>query len=157
MTAPSFPITTITPASIQQNLTSDKLDTLGLTTLALSTRWANTTPAASDYDGTALTLAIAALHAPWRGILEFAFSPVSSTLASDLAKTDTTLTVQAGDGDKFPSPSGGSMPLVLTNAGGTAMEIVDCTARGGTRSRSAAPRITRPRKHSRWATKSRCA
>jgi hypothetical protein len=40
MTAPSFPITTITPASIQQNLTSDGLDTLGLTTLALSTRWA---------------------------------------------------------------------------------------------------------------------
>jgi hypothetical protein len=131
MTAPSFPITTITPASIQQNLTSDKLDTLGLTTLALSTRWADTTPTADDYDGTALTLAIGALRAPWRGILEFAFSPVSSTLAADLAKTDTTLTVQAGDGDKFPSPSGGSIALVLTNAGGTAMEIVECTARSG--------------------------
>ncbi len=131
MTAPSFPITTITPASIQQTLTSDKLDTLGLTTLALSTRWADTTPVAGDYDGTALTLAIGALRAPWRGILDFAFSPVSSTLAADLAKTDTTLTVQAGDGDKFPSPSVGSMPLVLTNAGGTAMEIVDCTARNG--------------------------
>ena len=132
MTAPSFPITTITPASIQQNLTSDGLDTLGLTMLALSTRWADTTPAASDYDGTAVTLAIGALRAPWRGILEFAFSPVSSTLAADLSTTDTTLTVQAGDGNKFPSPSGsGSIALVLTNAGGTTMEIVDFTVRNG--------------------------
>ena len=131
MSAPTFPITTITPASVQQNLTSDGLDTLGLTTLALSTRWADSTPAASDYDAAALTLDIAALRAPYRGILEFAFSPMSSTLAADLAKTDTTLTVQAGDGDNFPSPSGGSILLTLTDASGTKMEVVDCTARSG--------------------------
>ena len=49
-----------------------------------------------------------------------------------MSTTDTTLTVQAGDGNKFPSPSGsGSIALVLTNAGGTTMEIVDCTVRNG--------------------------
>ena len=42
--------------------------------------------------------------------------------------------VRAGDGNKFPSPSGsGSIALVLTNAGGTTMEIVDFTVRNGDR------------------------
>jgi hypothetical protein len=124
-------ITTITPADVQQNLQSDGLDTLGLTTLALSTRWADATPAVTDYDATNLTLNIAALHAPYRGTLEFAFSPATSTLASGLTNSDTTLSVSAGDGNNFPSPSGGSILLTLTDVAGTKLEVVECTSRSG--------------------------
>lgn len=124
-------ITTITPSDVQQDLQNNGLDTLGLTTLALSTRWADTTPASSDYDSAALTLNIASLHAPFRGIRDFAFSPASSKLASNLSDTDTTLTVQAGDGDNFPNPSGGSILLTLEDSAGTKMEIVECSSRSG--------------------------
>jgi hypothetical protein len=124
-------ITTITPSDVQQDLQNNGLDALGLTTLALSTRWADTTPASSDYDSTALTLDIASLHAPFRGVRDFAFSPVSSKLASSLSDTDTTFTVQSGDGDNFPSPSGGSILLTLEDASGTKMEVVECSARSG--------------------------
>jgi hypothetical protein len=124
-------ITTITPAEIQQNLTSDGLDTLGLTTLALSNRWDDNTPAAADYDSTNLTLKIGNLHAPFRGILEFGFSPVSSTLAADLSDSATTLSVAAGGGNKFPSPTGGSILLTLASAKAPQLEVVECTARNG--------------------------
>lgn len=128
---PSTNITTLTPADIQQQLQSDGLDTLGLTTLALSTRWDDATPSVADYDTSDLTLSVGALHAPFRGILEYAFSPVDSTLAADLAKDATALTVQTGDGDAFPSPTGGSMLLTLTSAAGDKAEVVECTARSG--------------------------
>jgi hypothetical protein len=124
-------ITTITPSDVQQDLQNNGLDTLGLTTLALSTRWADTTPASSDYDSAALTLDIASLHAPFRGIRDFAFSPVSSKLASNLTDTDTTLTVQSGEGDNFPNPSGGSILLTLEDSAGTKMEVVECSSRTG--------------------------
>ena len=128
---PSVTITTITPSDIRQDLQSNGLDTLGLTTVALSTRWADATPAGTDYDPAALTLSIGALHAPYRGVLEFALSPVSSTLAADLSVSDTTLTVAAGDGDTFPSPAGGDIALTLADVAGTKQEIVSCSARSG--------------------------
>jgi hypothetical protein len=124
-------ITTITPSDVQQGLQSNGLDTLGLTSVALSTRWADTTPAGTDYDQVALTLTIGALHAPFRGILDYAFSPTASTLAADLDAGQTTLTVAAGDGANFPSPTGGDILLTLQAAGGTTMEIVSCSARTG--------------------------
>lgn len=122
-------ITTITPADVQQDLQSNGLDTLGLTSVALSTRWADTTPANTDYDSAALILTIGALRAPYRGILDFAFSPASSTLAADIAATDLSLTVAPGDGARFPSPSGGDILLTVQDVAGTAMEVVSCTAR----------------------------
>jgi|GEM_PF-1194377 len=126
-----IPITTLTPAAVQQNLQSDGLDTLGLTTLSLSPLWGDTTPAGGDYDATNLALNISVLHAPFRGIREFAFSPAATTLAGNISDSDTTLTVATGDGNKFPSPSGGSVLLTLSNASGSKMEIVECTARTG--------------------------
>jgi hypothetical protein len=132
MSSPTFTITTITANDAQQALQSNGLDTLGLTTLALSTRWADTTPAAgTDYSSTDLTLNIGMLHAPYRGILEFAFSPVTTTLAADLAASVTTLTVKIGDGDNFPSPTGGSVLLTLTSSSTGNIEVVECTARSG--------------------------
>ena len=127
----SLTITTITPADAQQNLQSNGLDTLGLASLALSTRWADATPACTDYDPAGLTLCIGSLHAPYRGILDYAFSPVSTTLAVGITPTDTSLTVTLGSGTHFPSPSGGDMLLTLQNAAGTTMEVVSCTARSG--------------------------
>jgi hypothetical protein len=129
MSSPAFNITTITANDAQQALQSDGLDTLGLTTLALSTRWADATPAGSDYDETALTLDIASLHAPYRGILEFAFSPVTSTLDADITDTVTTLSVKPGDGNNFPSPTGGTILLTLTSNSSTNREVVECTGR----------------------------
>jgi len=125
------PITTLTPAAVQQDLQNDGLDALGLATLALSTRWADVTPAISDYVAASLTLNIAALHAPFRGIREFAFAPAASSLASALSDSATTLTVAAGGGAQFPSPSSGQILLTLSNASGTKNEIVSCTARTG--------------------------
>jgi hypothetical protein len=124
MSSPTITITTITANDAQQALQSDGLDTLGLTTLALSTRWADTTPDfGSDYSTTDLTLNIGSPHAPYRGILEFAFSPVTTTLAADLGTSDTTLTVNSGDGANFPSPSGGTMLLTLISKSSTNMEV----------------------------------
>jgi hypothetical protein len=59
------------------------------------------------------------------------FRPYLRSLASNLSDTDTTLTVQSGEGDNFPSPSGGSILLTLENASGTKMEVVECSSRSG--------------------------
>jgi hypothetical protein len=126
-----IPITTLTSAAVQQNLQSDGLDTLGLATLSLSPRWSDTTPNIIDYKSDKLTLNISALRAPYRGILEFAFSPVASTLASNITESDTILNVAAGDGNKFPNPSGGSYLLTLSNMSGSKMEVVECIGRTG--------------------------
>jgi hypothetical protein len=127
-----IPITTLTPAAAQQNLQSDGLDALGLTTLSLSTRWASGVVGAGDYDATNLTLNIASLRAPFRGIREFAFSAASSTLAGNLGDSDTTLTVSAGEGGRFPSPPAGKNALLtLSNASGSSLEIVSLTGRAG--------------------------
>ncbi len=124
-------ITTLTPAAVQQDLQSDGLNSLGLATLCLATRWSDSTPSGGDYDATNLTLNLSTIHAPFRGIREFAFSPAISTLASDLSDAATTLTVKATEGDRFPSPTGGNVLLTLTNAAGSKVEIVSCTARSG--------------------------
>lgn len=129
MSSPTINITTITANDAQQALQSDGLDTLGLTTLALSTRWSDV--AVTDYDSTVLTLNIASLHAPFRGILEFAFSSVTSKLDADLTAAGTSLIVNPADADKFPSPAGGSVLLTLTSNSSTKMEVVECTARAG--------------------------
>jgi hypothetical protein len=122
-------ITTLTPSDLQQSLQSNGLDALGLTTLALSTRWADATPSANDYDAAELTLNVSALRAPWRGIRDFAFSPVSGSLTAAVSNTDTMLTVSAGD--LFPNPSGGSILLTLSDQAGTKFEVVECSARSG--------------------------
>ena len=131
MSSPAFNITTITAKDAQQALQNDGLDTLGLSTLALSTRWADATPSGGGYSAANLTLNIGVLHAPYRGILEFAFSPVKTTLAGNLTDSVTTLTVHSGDGNNFPSPAGGTMLLTLTTNSSTKMEVVECTARSG--------------------------
>lgn len=128
---PAFNITTITAGDAQQALQNDGLDTLGLVNLALSTRWADATPAASDYDAGQLTLHMASLRAPWRGILDFAFAPAQSTLAGALAADATTLTVASGEGDRFPGPTGGTMLLTLTSPSSGKTEVVACSARSG--------------------------
>ena len=130
---PPLAITTLTPAAVQQDLQSDGLDALGLTTLRLSTRWSDTTPGGGDYDGVNLTLNLTALHAPYRGIREFAFSPAASTLAANLSADATTLTVAAGEGNRFPSPTTGDVLLTLSDSSGSKTEIVACTARSGLR------------------------
>lgn len=129
MSSPAFTITTITANDAQQALQSDGLDTLGLTTLALSTRWADATPSVGDYDTNELTLNFTSLRAPYRGILEYAFSPITSSLSADLAKDGTSLSVKAGDGANFPSPTGGTLLLTLTSNSSTNMEVVECSAR----------------------------
>jgi hypothetical protein len=127
--SPAFNITTITPSDAQQALQNDGLDTLGLTTLALSTRWSDA--AVTVYDAAKLKLSIASLHAPYRGILEFAFSPVKSQLANDLTATGTSLGVTAGDGAGFPSPAGGTILLTLTSTSNLNTEVVECSSRSG--------------------------
>jgi hypothetical protein len=128
----SFPITTLTPAAAQQRLQNDGLGTLGLTTVRLSPRWANATPLPADYDSSALTLNLAGvLRAPFLGILTFAFSPASSTLAGAIGESDTTIALAAGTGGAFPSPSGGAVMLEISDASGSKREIVACTARSG--------------------------
>src|SRR5882672_2562538 len=104
----TIPITTLTPNEVQQSLQNNGLAALGLTTVALSTRWADVTPGAGDYDRNALTLNIAGLvRAPFLGIRENAFNAASSTLGADLPGLDTatTVTVTTGTGGNFPSPT----------------------------------------------------
>jgi hypothetical protein len=126
----AFPITTLTPQAAQQRLQSDGLATLGLTTVRLSPRWADTTPADADYDRSQLTLNLSPnLRAPFLGILTFAFSPASSTLAGDINESTTTIALAPGSGAAFPSPSGGAVLLVLSSASGAKREVVACTAR----------------------------
>ncbi len=128
----TLPITTLTPQAIQQNLQADGLDTLGLTTLSLSPRWADAAVSAGDYDATALTLNLPAVRLPYRGILEYAFTVVSSNLAADISATDLSLTVTAGEGNNFPTPGvTGSVLLTLHNTATSKSEIVECTARAG--------------------------
>lgn len=128
-----FPVTTLTPATAQQNLQNDGLNALGLTTVRLSPRWAATTPSAVDYDAAALTLNVSGtVHAPFLGIREFAFAAVRSSLASNITDSVTTIALAPGTGSTFPSPAGGgSMMLVLSNASGSKREVVGCTARAG--------------------------
>ena len=76
----TLPITTLTPQAIQQNLQADGLDTLGLTTVSVSPRWADAAVSIGDYDSTALTLNLPAIRLPYRGILEYGFTVVSSNL-----------------------------------------------------------------------------
>lgn len=127
----TFPIYTLTPAAAQSNLQNDGLETLGLTTVALSPHWS--TAAIGGYDANALTLQIAGgLRAPFRGLLEGAFAPASSTLSANIAADATTITVAAGGGNSFPSPTGGgSVILTLANDSGSKRETVACTARSG--------------------------
>jgi hypothetical protein len=128
---PPITITTLTAATVQQDLQNDGLDALGLATLRLSTRWSDTTPGAADYDATNLTLDLTTLRAPFRGIREFAFSPAASTLAGAVTAEATSIDVAAGEGDRFPSPAGGSVLLTLSDPSGARREIVSCTARTG--------------------------
>ncbi len=126
---PPTSITTLTPSAVQQNLQNNGLDALGLGGVSLSTRWDTSAP---TYDANALTLNVTALHAPFRGIREFAFSPAASTLANALSNSATTLQVAAGQGSRFPAPTGGGDVLLdLSSAGGAQQEVVACTARSG--------------------------
>ncbi|QHS52276.1 hypothetical protein [Edaphobacter sp. 12200R-103] len=127
----TLPIYTLTAANAQTNLQNDGLDALGLTTLALSPHWS--TAAIGGYDSNQLTLHIAGgLRAPFRGLLEGAFAPASSTLSANITADDTTINVAAGDGNRFPSPTGGdSVLLTLSNDSGSKKETVACTARTG--------------------------
>ncbi|MBS1813316.1 MAG: hypothetical protein JSS87_00405 [Acidobacteria bacterium] len=123
-------ITTLTSNAVQQNLKSDGLDTLGLTTLALSTRWSDATPAATDYNSNELILGLGSVRAPFRGILEFCFTPAKATLKTALTDSATTLVVDGG-GDAFPSPVGGPVMLRVATDSGDKVEILTCTARSG--------------------------
>jgi len=127
----TLPITVLTPQNIQGNLQNDGLDTLGLTTLSLSPRWSNAAVSAGDYDATALTLNIPAVHAPFRGILQYSFSPAKSVLTADISAAALSFTVTAGDGAKFPTPAAGSVLLTLSNSTRSKTEVVECTARSG--------------------------
>ena len=131
----TLPITTLTPNAAQQSLQSNGLAALGLTTVALGTRWADVTPGVGDYDSSGLTLNVAGqLRAPFLGIRENAFTDASSTIALDLAGTDiaTTVTIAAGTGNNFPAPTaGGRVLLTLSNSSGSTQETVECTGRSG--------------------------
>ncbi len=131
MSSPSVNITTLSVAEAQQSLQSHGLDSLGLTALALSTRWTDTAVLAGSYDATTLTLNLGNVHAPFRGILEFAYSAVEGKLAKALGEGDTVLTLQSGQGASFPGPSGGGVLLTLQAQGSDKTETVLCTSRSG--------------------------
>src|SRR5512143_2704574 len=101
----TFPITTLTPNNVQQSLQNNGLAALGLTTVALNTRWATATPVQADFSDAALTLNIAGqIQAPFLGIRENVFTQASSTLASAVAADVTSIPLAAGTGNAFPSP-----------------------------------------------------
>jgi hypothetical protein len=129
----TLPITTFTPAAAQQNLQSDGLEAMGLTTVLLGTGLSTTTPAGGDYNPATLTLNVTGqIRAPFRAIREFTYSPAKTTLASNLTGIANSLTVVAGSGTAFPAPiAGGSILLVLSNSSGTRREVVNCTSRAG--------------------------
>ncbi|MEO7040977.1 MAG: hypothetical protein ABI035_01830 [Gemmatimonadaceae bacterium] len=128
----TLPITTLTPSAVQQNLQADGLDTLGLTTFSVSPRWADAAVSLGDYDSGALTLNIPSVRLPYRGILEYGFTVVSSNLTANLSPTDLTFTVKAGDGAAFPTPTAsGSILLTLFSIASSKYEVVACTARVG--------------------------
>ncbi len=124
----TFPITTFTPNSAQQNLQDDGINALGLATVLLSPRWSDATPTFSEPN---LTLNMASIRAPFRGILQFTFSAAASTLAAGAAASATTLNLAPGTGNGFPAPTLGSVQIVLSSASGNKREIVHCTARTG--------------------------
>ena len=129
----STPIATLTPNAVQQSLQNNGLAALGLTTVALGTRWADVTPNAGDFDSAALTLSIAGtVRAPFLGIRENVFRDASSTLASAVNADATTIALVAGTGNNFPSPvSPGRVLLMLSNSSGSKLEVVECTNRTG--------------------------
>jgi hypothetical protein len=53
----------------------------------------------------------------------------ATTLAADLTAAAPSLTVQTGDGSKFPVPAGNPVRLALTSNATKQLELVDCTAR----------------------------
>lgn len=55
----------------------------------------------------------------------------NSTVAVTLTNVGTSLTVAAGDGAKFASPTGGDHQVITLYASDTDFEIVHCTARSG--------------------------
>ncbi|HET9956121.1 MAG TPA: hypothetical protein VFQ61_16555 [Polyangiaceae bacterium] len=124
-------IYTLTPAAAQSNLQNDGLDTLGLTTLALSPRWSSA--ALSGADGSTRRMPISgSLRAPFRGLLSGLFAPARSTLASNVDANATTLQLASGEGARFPSPTGGgSVRLTLSNDSGSKRETLALTARSG--------------------------
>lgn len=131
-TSINFPITNLTQAAAQQYLQNDGLETLGLTTVALSPHWSVNALNQADYNSTNLTLAVANgnLTAPFRGLLSGAFSPASSFLAGAIGKDDAALSVLQNDGNLFPSPNNpDSVILEISKANGSAREFVKCTNR----------------------------
>src|SRR5262245_22413417 len=116
---PPLQIATLTPQAVQQSLQNNGLSALGLTTVALTTRWADATPVVGDYNSGALTLNIGQVRAPFLGIRENAYTDAASTLDGNLTAASTTLTVQQGDGGNFPAPTGGGrILLTLSNPSG---------------------------------------
>ena len=124
---------TLTPNAVQQSLQNNGLAALGLTTVALGTRWADATPGAGDFDSAALTLAIAGtVRAPFLGIRENLFPDAASTLATAAPASATTLVLATGSGSNFPAPVAlGRMLLTLSNSSGSKQEAVECTQRSG--------------------------
>ncbi len=124
---------TLTPNAVQQSLQNNGLAALGLTTVALGTRWADTTPGAGDFNSAALTLNFAStVRAPFLGIRENLFRDAASTLASAATASVTTLALAAGTGNNFPAPvPPGRMLLTLSNSSGSKQEVVECTQRSG--------------------------
>ena len=129
----TIPITTLTPNNVQQSLQNNGLAALGLTTVALNTRWATATPAQVDYSDTGLTLNITGqIQAPFLGIRENVFTEASSTLASGVAADVTSIPLAAGTGNTFPSPvTPGRILVTLSNSSGSKLEVVECTQRSG--------------------------
>lgn len=124
-------ITTLSPNQVQQSLQNNGLAALGLTTVALNTRWATVTPNAGDYNANQCTLSIAgAIQAPFLGIRENGFIDASSTLAGNIGADDTSINLTNGGGNSFPSPvNPGRVLLTIQNSSGSKLEIVECTAR----------------------------
>lgn len=127
------PITTLTSNQVQQSLQNNGLAALGLTTVSLNRRWANTTPSSGDYQADQMTLAIASpLYAPFLGIRENGFRDASSILASNIGANDTSITLTTGGGTNFPTPvAPGRILLTIANGSGSKLEIVECTQRTG--------------------------
>ena len=124
---------TLTPNAVQQSLQNNGLAALGLTTVALGTRWADATPGTGDFDSAALTLVIAGtVRAPFLGIRENLFRDASSRLATAAPANATTLALAVGAGNSFPAPvTPGRMLLTLSNSSGSKQEVVECTQRTG--------------------------
>src|SRR5687768_14442422 len=136
---PNMTMPVLTPNAVQQSLQNNGLAALGFTTVALGTRWADATPATTDFDAAALTLTIAGtVRAPFTGIRENLFRDATSTLAAAVGATDTSLVLEPGTGTGFPSPVSppspapqGRVRVTLSNSSGSKVEVVECTARSG--------------------------